>query len=62
MDRKRRLDLGEDGDDAKRPAMVDPSSAAAAAAAAAPSVNPFTGRPYSDKYYEILDKRQGEYI
>lgn len=23
-----------------------------------PSINPFTGRPYSSKYYEILSKRQ----
>lgn len=23
-------------------------------------LNPFTGRPYSNRYYEILDKRMGE--
>lgn len=44
MDRKRRLDLSttEDEQESKRPALV----------------NPLNQRPYSQKYYEILAKRQ----
>ena len=45
-ERKRRLDLG------------DP--AAMAEERANPSLNPYTGRPYTQKYYDILSKRIGE--
>ena len=27
-----------------------------------PSLNPYTGRPYTQKYYDILSKRLGEFI
>ena len=45
-DRKRRIDLGD--------------QAALAEERANPGVNPFTGRQYSQKYYDILTKRLGE--
>lgn len=56
-ERKRKLDL-DDAADAKRekatvsggPDMDDPSG----------GVNPYTGKAYSQKYYEILSKRRGE--
>ena len=57
MDRKRKLDVSQD-DASKRAAnghggvgSVMPGQAA---------LNPYTGRPYSGRYYEILSKRQGQ--
>lgn len=51
-DRKRRLDLGDaDPAAAKRAASVPPPEDGA---------NPYTGRPYSPRYFEILAKRKGE--
>ncbi|GAX81778.1 hypothetical protein CEUSTIGMA_g9206.t1 [Chlamydomonas eustigma] len=44
-DRKRRLDLGDE--------------AAVAAERVNPGLNPYTGRQYSQKYYDILSKRLG---
>ncbi len=46
MDRKRRLDLGD-------------GEAAVAAERQNPGINPYTGRQYSQKYYDILTKRLG---
>lgn len=43
---KRALDLGE----------ADPTGPARA------TVNPYTGRPYTQKYYDILEKREGEWV
>lgn len=45
MDRKRKLDV------------VDVSGSLASQPGR--GVNPCTGRPYSNKYYEILEKRMG---
>lgn len=48
-DRKRKLDVGaEDGPAAKAANMP-----------ATPQINPYTGRPYSARYYDILSKRTG---
>jgi hypothetical protein len=47
-ERKRRLDLGDE--------------AAIAAERANPGLNPYTGRQYSQKYYDILNKRLGTSI
>lgn len=44
MERKRKLDVYEGFSNG---------------AAKQPTVNPYTGRVYSAKYYEILEKRQG---
>ena len=49
-DRKRKLDIG----------TPDEALAALAAARMNPSVNPYTGKPYSQRYYDILSKRLGE--
>lgn len=45
MERKRKLEMFTD--------------APAVNASSATAVNPYTGRPYSQRYYDILDKRQG---
>jgi pre-mRNA-splicing factor ATP-dependent RNA helicase DHX15/PRP43 len=42
--RKRKIDLGEEP-----PAKKSPPAS---------NINPYTGRPYSAKYYEILEKRK----
>lgn len=49
MERKRKLE-GFDDVPAKR---------LSGGAADGSSVNPYTGRPYSQKYYDILEKRTG---
>lgn len=48
MDRKRKLELPE-----------EPSSSKKMADEAGPSTSPFTGRPYSQRYYQILGTRKG---
>lgn len=48
-ERKRKLDIG--GDEAL---------AAVAAARTNPGVNPYNGRQYSQRYYDILSKRVGK--
>ncbi len=47
MDRKRKLEMFSD------------DLAAGDGRASPAAVNPYTGRPYSQRYYDILDKRQG---
>lgn len=55
-ERKRKLDLG-DAD----PSKQGRGAAGGGGAGAEDSgVNPYTGRPYSPRYYEILAKRKGE--
>ena len=51
MDRKRKLDVYEQ-DTAKR--------FQANGATGQPALNPYTGRPYGARYYEILAKRKGQ--
>ncbi len=46
MERKRKLDVLAVGNGA----VALPSQ---------PSINPYTGRPYSSRYYDILAKRKG---
>ena len=48
-ERKRKLDV-----------FTDAPSTNGAAAGGVPTVNPFTGRAYSTRYYDILSKRRGE--
>ena len=48
-ERKRKLDV-----------FSDAPPANGAAAGGVPTVNPFTGRAYSTRYYDILGKRRGE--
>ena len=57
MDRKRKLDLTTTGAD--RDGNGFPS-AAGGANDDGPSVNPYTGVPYSPRYYGILKTRKGE--
>jgi len=49
MDRKRRLDMGE-VDSTKRERVADTANT--------PGMNPYTGNPYTQRYYEILEKRK----
>ena len=60
MDRKRKLDVFEQ-DTGKR--FHGPNGAAYGGVVPAQSaLNPFTGRPYSGRYYEILSKRKGKLL
>jgi hypothetical protein len=52
MDRKRKLDLFE--------AANAPSGLLAAQTATDGGINPYTGRPYTKRYYDILSTRQSE--
>lgn len=54
-ERKRKLDLG-DAD----PSLKQGRGAPGAGAEEDSGFNPYTGRPYSPRYYEILAKRKGE--
>jgi hypothetical protein len=45
-DRKRKLDIEEPAGAAVRPRLDG-------------GINPYTGRAYSQRYYDILDKRKG---
>lgn len=49
-DRKRKLDIYE----------AAPAGVTVVPPASQPTVNPYTGRQYSQKYYDILAKRKGE--
>ena len=53
MERKHRLDLGggEDASEAAKRARPDAGPSGA-------GVNPYTGRPYTQRYYDILKTRQ----
>lgn len=51
-DRKRKLEIGED--DAARGGSLPRVEGG--------GINPYTGRAYSQKYYDILDKRRGELL
>jgi ketosteroid isomerase-like protein len=53
MDRKRKLDLGDGGGD-------QPSPSTAVPAADGGSVSRHTGRPFSQRYHDILETRKGE--
>ncbi len=46
MERKRKLEVESDLEERKR-------------AHGEATVNPYTGRPYTQRYYDILEKRQG---
>ena len=61
MDRKRKLDVFEQ-DASKRFQSVN-GSAHGGIGSTMPgqaALNPYTGRPYSGRYYEILAKRKGQ--
>jgi hypothetical protein len=51
-ERKRKLDIADDSA-AKRPDVVAGMGTPA-------SINPYTGKNYSKRYYDILEKRTGE--
>ena len=48
-ERKRKLDLGD---------LEAPPSKMSKTSEETPQINPYTGRPYSARYYEILEKRK----
>lgn len=50
MDRKRKLDVNPVDVNALGGALAQPNK----------GLNPYTGRPYSNRYYDILQKRTGE--
>jgi hypothetical protein len=49
MDRKRKLEVETEQPPAAPPAVSDGTG----------GINPYTGKPYGSRYYDILDKRQG---
>ena len=61
MDRKRKLDVYEQ-DAGKRFHAANGAvpSGVGTAMQGQSALNPYTGRPYSGRYYEILSKRRGE--
>ncbi len=60
MERKRKLELDAEDDGRKRShANASTTGAANGNAPATPQINPYTGRAYSQRYYDILEKRQG---
>lgn len=50
MDRKRKLDVNPADLNGLGGALTQPNK----------GLNPYTGRPYSQRYYDILQKRTGE--
>ena len=54
-DRKRKLDIYE------APPVMNPAAAAVPGVGngVAPGINPYTGKAYSQRYYQILNTRQG---
>jgi hypothetical protein len=59
MERKRKLDLY----DGAQPSNAGAETGGHAAAQREPGdngISPYTGRPYSSRYYEILEGRKGQ--
>lgn len=57
MDRKRKLEIYEVP---PQPAGAPPANGPGMSYDAEPTVNPYNGRPYSQRYYQILAGRKGE--
>jgi hypothetical protein len=51
-DRKRKLDIGQDTNEA--------AASASSGSRANPAINPYTGKLYTPRYYDILSTRVGE--
>ena len=57
MERKRKLEIYEEG----APGTA-PNGAAPAGQPEEQTINPYTGRPYTKRYYDILAGRKGNYM
>lgn len=57
MERKRKLEINGSTSTEKRRENVEGEAAAENS-----SINPYTGRPYSKRYFEILDGRKGVFM
>jgi pre-mRNA-splicing factor ATP-dependent RNA helicase DHX15/PRP43 len=57
-ERKRKVSLFDVVDQTSVSAKLGRAGINGAAAAANPSINPWNGRPYSARYFEILEKRR----
>lgn len=63
MDRKRKLDVFEQ--DASKRLQGANGAAHGGIGMTVPgqaALNPYTGRPYSGRYYDILSKRKGQHV